>query len=505
LSIRQAREQGFIQHEAIACELAGRLYKDAGREKIAKTYFIDAYYGYLSWGAKAKADELKLRYPNYLTSLKEQQDWSTTNISDYSLQALDFMTIMNTSRSLSSEVNLEQLIKRLMEIVTYSSGAERSILVLKEKESLYVEAEMLATEGKDSCTVSSVALETREDLPAAVIHFVARTKEGVVLDDAANNGIFTHDPYIRAAEGRSIFCEPILHQGNLVGVFYLENNLIRNAFTSDRLDIIKLLSAQAAISIENARLYNDLESKVKERTNELILMETSRRDLLSNISHDLGTPLTSIQGYVEAILDGVIQEPEEQRKYLSVVHMRIVGIQRLITDLYQLSRLETKQFHFQLAPTSCQTMVAQLFAKYELDCANAGITYTLDMANSEDEEMLLTVDTDRIEQVYANIIYNAIKFSAKGGFIHVHADIKGDPRELVIRVTDTGVGISEEDLPHIFERFYKVSKSRSTSGGSGLGLAIAKEIVQYHGGQIWAESRLGKGCSISFSLPVHRI
>jgi histidine kinase len=505
LSIRQAREHGFIQHEAIACELAGKLYRDAGREKIAKTYFVDAYYGYLSWGAKAKADELKLRYPNYLTSLKEQQDWSTTNISDYSLQVLDFMTIMNTSRSLSSEVNLEQLIKRLMEIVTYSSGAERSILVLKEKDSLFVEAEMLALDGKDSCTVSSVALETREDLPAAVIQFVARTKEGVVLDDASNKGFFTHDPYIRATEGKSIFCEPILHQGNLVGVFYLENNLIRNAFTSDRLDIIKLLSAQAAISIENARLYNDLESKVKERTNELILMETSRRDLLSNISHDLGTPLTSIQGYVEAILDGVIQEPEEQRKYLSVVHMRIVGIQRLITDLYQLSRLETKQFHFQLAPTSYQTMVRQLFAKYELDAANAGITYTLDMAESEGEELLLTVDADRIEQVYANILYNAIKFSARGGFIHVRVEIKAEPFELVIRVSDTGVGISEEDLPHIFERFYKVSKSRSTSGGSGLGLAIAKEIVQYHGGQIWAESRLGKGCSISFSLPVHRI
>ena len=278
-SIRQAREQGFIQHEAIACELAGKMYKDAGREKIAKTYFVDAYYGYLSWGAKAKAEELMLRYPSYLTSLKEQQDWSTTKISDYSLQALDFMTIMNTSRSLSSEVNLEQLIKRLMEIVTYSSGAERSILVLKERDSLFVEAEMLAIDGKDSCTVSSVALETREDLPTAVIQFVARTKEGVVLDDAENKGFFTHDPYIRATESKSIFCEPILHQGNLVGVFYLENNLIRNAFTSDRLDIIKLLSAQAAISIENARLYNDLESKVKERTNELILMETSRTRL----------------------------------------------------------------------------------------------------------------------------------------------------------------------------------------------------------------------------------
>lgn len=503
-AIRQAREQGFIQHEAIASELAGKYYKQAGREKIAKVYLLDAYFGYVSWGARAKADHLVLKYPSYFSNLSESPDWATTKISDYSLQAIDFKTIMNTSRSLSSEVNLEQLIKRLMEIVTYSSGAERSILVLKDKDSLYVEAEMLASAGKDSCVVDSVLLESRDNVPQSVIQYVARMKEGIVLDDAEKSTLFSYDPYIRQAESKSIFCEPILHQGNLIGVFYLENNLIRNAFTSDRLDVIKLLSAQAAISIENARLYNDLESKVKERTNELILMETSRRDLLSNISHDLGTPLTSIKGYVEAILDDVIQEPEEQKKYLSVVHMRIVGIQRLITDLYQLSRLETKQFHFQLASTSCMTMIRQLFAKYELDAQNAGIAYTLNMEQMNGQDML-TVDVDRIEQVYANIIYNAIKFSTRGCSIQVQAQIRDQPHELVIRVSDTGVGISEEDLPHIFERFYKVSKSRSNSGGSGLGLAIAKEIVQYHGGQIWAESRLGQGCSISFSLPLHRI
>ncbi|WP_420794197.1 sensor histidine kinase [Paenibacillus qinlingensis] len=150
------------------------------------------------------------------------------------------------------------------------------------------------------------------------------------------------------------------------------------------------------------------------------------------------------------------------------------------------------------------TMIRQLFAKYELDTQNAGIAYTLNMAQMNAQDML-TVDVDRIEQVYANIIYNAIKFSTRGCSIQVQAQIRDQPRELVVRVSDTGVGISEEDLPHIFERFYKVSKSRSNSGGSGLGLAIAKEIVQYHGGQIWAESRLGQGCSISFSLPLHRI
>jgi len=508
-SIRQARLNGFIQHEALACELAAKLYSDALRDKIAKTYLTDAYYGYVSWGAKGKADELKLRYPHYLSSLKEAQEWTTTKISDYSLQALDFMTIMNTSRSLSSEVNLEQLLKRLMEIVTFSSGAERSILVLKDKESLFVEAEMrtesLVRDGKEVCIVKSIPLEKRQDMPVPVIQYVARMKEGVVLDDASNKGFFTHDLYIRQQESKSIFCEPILHQGNLVGVLYLENNLIRNAFTSERLDVIKLLSAQAAISIENARLYNDLEAKVRERTNELTLMETSRRDLLSNISHDLGTPLTSIQGYVEAILDGVINKAEDQRKYLSVVHMRIVGIQRLITDLYQLSRMETKQFHFQLTSTTCGAMVRQLFAKYELDTANAGINYTLNMDIKEGENMMLTVDSDRIEQVYANLVYNAIKYTPKGGSIDVVVQIAGVPSELIIRVSDSGVGISEEDLPHIFERFYKASKSRSTKEGSGLGLAIAKEIVQYHGGQIWAESRLGHGCSISFSLPVHQV
>ncbi|WNR46300.1 AAA family ATPase [Paenibacillus roseipurpureus] len=501
-AIRKAKEEGFIQYEALASELAGKYYKQMGKDKFAKLYFFDAYMGYMNWGAKAKADNLRLRNPG---NIGQAPEWATTKLSDYSLQALDFKTIMNTSRSLSSEVNLEQLIKRLMEIVTYSSGAERSVLVLKDKDSLYVEAEMLASEGKNSCTVCSVLLESRDDLPQTVIQYAARLTEGVVLDDAENFGFFMHDPYIRQTESKSIFCEPILHQGNLVGVFYLENNLTRNAFTSDRLDVIKLLSAQAAISIENARLYNDLESKVKERTNELILMETSRRDLLSNISHDLGTPLTSIQGYVEAILDGVIQEPDEQKKYLSVVHMRIVGIQRLITDLYQLSRLETKQFHFQLVPTAGVTMVRQLFAKYELDAANAGITYTLDMKLTAGHELMLTVDSDRIEQVYANIVYNAIKFTRRGGFITVKVEIRDEPSELVIRLTDSGVGISDEDLPHIFERFYKASKSRSNSGGSGLGLAIAKEIVQYHGGQIWAESRLGEGCSISFSLPMHRI
>ncbi|WP_420848653.1 sensor histidine kinase [Paenibacillus oryzisoli] len=149
-------------------------------------------------------------------------------------------------------------------------------------------------------------------------------------------------------------------------------------------------------------------------------------------------------------------------------------------------------------------MIHQLFGKYELDAQNAGIDYMLNMAQIDRQDML-TVDMDRIEQVYANIFYNAIKFSTRGCSITVQAQIRDQPNELVIRVTDTGVGISEEDLPHIFERFYKVSKSRSNSGGSGLGLAIAKEIVQYHGGQIWAESRLGQGCSISFSLPIHRI
>jgi histidine kinase len=223
--------------------------------------------------------------------------------------------------------------------------------------------------------------------------------------------------------------------------------LTSNAFTPERLKVIEILSAQAAISIHNVRLYTLLEEKVKERTHDILRLEKSRRDLLSNISHDLGPPLTSIQGYVEAILDGVINEPTQQKKYLKVVHTRILGIHRLIQDLFQLSKLETRHIDFHFDLVQFGQLIQQSYAKYEY--------------------------------------------------------VKLEKEEVLIGICDSGSGICEADLPFVFDRFFRGSKSRdSSTGESGLGLSICKEIVEYHGGRIGVESVSGKGSIFTFSLPL---
>jgi signal transduction histidine kinase len=280
----------------------------------------------------------------------------------------------------------------------------------------------------------------------------------------------------------------------------------------------KAYAAVESLSRQLRELNMGLEHRIKERTVELERsnrrlekmnddlgrLETSRRHLLSNISHDLGTPMTLIQGYVEALIDRVVTEPEQQQKYLRLILNRITGLNRLIADLFQLSKLEARQIDFTMQEMSTEEFVEYFSDRYELEVKNAGMRFSLNAhapALPEQGANTVVIDIDRIDQVLTNIIYNAIKHTQQGGVIQLHFII--DSTTLVVKVQDNGNGIDPEDLPYIFDRFYKKSKSRNTSeGGSGLGLAIAKEIIDFHGGRIWAESRVGQGACISFMLPL---
>ncbi|WP_235941292.1 sensor histidine kinase [Paenibacillus puerhi] len=286
--------------------------------------------------------------------------------------------------------------------------------------------------------------------------------------------------------------------------------------------ILSVRSARAVASVETLsrqmrELNAGLEQKIRDRTAELerinhslelvnedlARMETSRRHLLSNISHDLGTPMTLIQGYVEALMDGVVK-PEQQQKYLKLIHNRILGLSRLIKDLFQLSKLEARQMEFDIQTVRTEELVSYFDERYELELAGAGLrfettSYTLQPGDALPS--LVRIDINRIDQVLTNIIYNAVKHTPAGGQIQLQFSV--DEHSLVVQVQDNGAGIAPEDLPYIFDRFYKKDKSRNTSGGgSGLGLAIAKEIVDFHGGRIWAHSRLGQGACIAFMLPL---
>ncbi|MCR8636056.1 sensor histidine kinase [Paenibacillus radicis (ex Xue et al. 2023)] len=280
----------------------------------------------------------------------------------------------------------------------------------------------------------------------------------------------------------------------------------------------KAFAAVESLSLQLQELNMGLEQRIKERTTELEnsnatlekmntdlgRLETSRRHLLSNISHDLRTPMTLIQGYVEALIDGVVADPEQQNKYLRLILNRINGLNRLIADLFQLSKLEARQLDFNMQEMSIEEFVAYYGDRYEVDVKNAGVRFNhnayipMPLASSIS---VVRIDIDRIDQVLTNIIYNAIKHTPQGGLIHLQFIVDGPT--LVVRVRDNGSGIEPEDVPFIFDRFYKKSKSRNTSeGGSGLGLSIAKEIIDYHGGNIWAESQIGRGACISFMLPL---
>ncbi|NPV93155.1 MAG: PAS domain S-box protein [Firmicutes bacterium] len=266
----------------------------------------------------------------------------------------------------------------------------------------------------------------------------------------------------------------------------------------------------------------DITERIKAEE-ELLRMEKSRTHLLTNISHDLRTPLSTVQGYVKAMLDQVISKPEEQNEYLHLIYNRVLKINRLIQDLFELSQLESRRVKFNLCRVAVSDMVSQLFDKYRVDVQDAGLDFILNTPEPREPglpEMFVEVDPDQIERVFANLIYNAIKHTPPGGTITVgcetvQADVPRSSRTgagtaaggfaALVSITDTGAGISPEELPYLFDRYYKGAAAEGKSmGGTGLGLAISKEIVEYHDGRIWAESVLKPGSTFSFTLPAAR-
>ncbi len=267
-AIQGAKDSGYIQEEALAYELAAEFYLAIGRDFIAKNYLFEALYAYFKWGATAKVRALEEKYPQLLSRPAEKTVTSNINRkttrstratrSSYS-ETLDLTTVMKASQAIASEIMLDKLLTQLMKILIENAGAQQGFLILESHGKLLIEAE--GSVNQDKVTVlQSIPIESSRDgitpfVPTAIINYVARTKENVVLNDATHEGKFTNDLYILHNKPKSILCVPFINQGKLTGILYLENNLTTAAFTSDRLEVLKLLSIQAAISIKNAQLY----------------------------------------------------------------------------------------------------------------------------------------------------------------------------------------------------------------------------------------------------------
>jgi GAF domain-containing protein len=262
LAIDLARENEYLNEESLALERAALFFLEMGRPRLAGYYLRDAYYAYQRWGAEAKLSELRQNYPDLLASLSQPARRETRaflarghrdTLTTGELPDLDLATLLKASRVISAEHDQSRLLEHVLSICLQHVGARRGFLILARHDELIVKAKGVFEQHAEIELVSE-SLGDQDGLSQGIVHYVAKTLEAVLLDNAAQEGSFKNDPYIRANACSSVLCIPIVHQGTLVGITYMENNRAPGAFQVERMDILRLLMAQAAVSIENASL-----------------------------------------------------------------------------------------------------------------------------------------------------------------------------------------------------------------------------------------------------------
>lgn len=225
-------------------------------------------------------------------------------------------------------------------------------------------------------------------------------------------------------------------------------------------------------------------------------LEMVRRDFISNISHELRTPLASLKALTETLQDGALEDPPAARRFIDQIQIEVDALTQMVTELLELSRIESGRFNLEYRPVAPRTLLDAAGKRMSLQAERAGLRLRVECAEDLPK---VQMDMQRMEQVLVNLIHNAVKFTRPGGEILLYAEAA--PGEVRFAVRDTGIGIPADDVPRIFERFYRVDKSR-TGSGTGLGLSIAKHIVEAHKGRIWVESREGQGSTFLFTLPI---
>ncbi|RST48891.1 AAA family ATPase [Variovorax sp. MHTC-1] len=488
-AIRSARENDFAHNEALAYELAARFHIAQGFEDIGTLYLRRARHCYQRWGADGKVRQLDEAYP---AIREEEREIPPTSTIRAAVERLDLATVIKVSQALSSEIVLEKMLDTLMRIAIAHAGAGRGLLVLARPGEHWIVAEVRADgEAVDvQMRDQSVAAGS---LPQSVFHYVLRTHESVILDDAAAQGPFTSDPYILQQRARSILCLPLLKQATLIGVLYLENPLAARAFTPQRTAVLDLIASQAAIALENARLYADLQ-----KAHRLEAMGI----LAGGIAHDFNNILGAILGYGEMALRDAPAGTRLRRDVEAIVAAGERG-RALVERVLAFSRsgvAERVAVHVErVVREALDLLAAQLGDGVRLDadlCAG---------------NAALLGDATQVHQVVMNLGTNAAQAMPNGGVLSVTlrlerfetaraATIEGvnQGEYIVLVVADTGVGIPAQIAERIFDPFFTTKEAGS---GTGLGLSLVHGIVTQLGGAIDVASTIGKGSIFTIYLP----
>jgi len=560
LAIAGARENGYIQEEALANELTAKFCLDWGKEKYAALHMQEAYYCYARWGAKAKTDQLEAKYPQLLSSILQQPHLQFTSgqTATYTLtqtagttsskigSMLDWATAMKAAQLLSSEINLDKLVSALMKAVMENAGADSGILLLRQPESWQVVARY-SKEGSD--LHSNPATDDRS-IPTSVINKVKRNQQPIIVNDFPRDTQFAGDPYLLQGQPLSFLCAPILNQGKLVGILYLENHLAVGAFTGDRVELLNLLCSQAAISLENARLYQQsqdyaqkLEQSLEDlQQTQLQLVQSEKMSALGNlmagVAHEINNPVGFIAGNIDPARDyvqdllGLIdlyqQEYPEPSEAIEE-ELEAIDLDFLRSDLPQLiSSMQEGTDRIRHISNSLRTF-SRTDKEYKVPFnLHEGLDSTLLIlkhrlkANEEHPAIEIVKDygqlpqvqcfPGQLNQVFMNLIANAIDALDEGNQgrsfdeIEIANQIKiatsATAEEVTIRIADNGMGMPDEVRERIFEQGFT---TKSVGKGTGLGMAIAYQIVvEKHGGKITCNSELGKGTEFAIAIPLDK-
>ncbi|WP_437617414.1 trifunctional serine/threonine-protein kinase/ATP-binding protein/sensor histidine kinase [Sorangium sp. So ce1151] len=555
-AVTLARGSGYVHEEALACERLARFHLKQREVRQARTRFREAHEAYLRWGAVTKAKALEHELPHLVPRIASVTfspvTLTGTRGGEWDLNVLDLISVINASQAISREVDRDRLLMRLMDLLIETGGAESGVLLRERDGQWLVEAEKSLNEEQVSVfqSMDMTDLKARgfRGAPESVINYVARTGEPLVIDDAMASPQFRRDPYVARHQVVSILCFLLPRQAERRSLVYLENNLMKGAFTPGRIKILLLLSTQAMISLDNAVLYRTLERRVEERTRELQekneelvaamarLREAQDRlivqdrlaslgTLTAGVAHELRNPLNFVNNFAQLGV-GIVHEAKAKLGELAAGR---AGVEEPLTDL--LDDLEVSMSRIQESGRRMDGIVGSMLehsgggkgerqetdlnglvekfaslAVQELRGRRPPVDVALDLELDPSSGPLLLVPQE-ISRVILNLVNNA------GHAVNAKQKEARDPRyrphirvatrnigdRVELRIHDNGVGIPAEIRDRIFTPFFT---TKQTGEGTGLGLSICYDIiVKSHRGNIRFLSKEGEFTEFVISLP----
>lgn len=534
-AISGAVEIGSIHDEALACELAADFYRSRQLERIFSCYIKAAHDAYSRLQFTAKVKDLETRHPQILTPSPPSQPERFTVEKSGASSAVNLGRVLQAYQTLSGEIILATLLAKTMKILIENTGAEIGYLLLSFSPESEAEAsgpwriEAIAEMDVERVTVlRSIPLDTLADrqFPKSVVRHVADTRESVVLNEAVRDGRWLGDEYIKTQRPQSLLCAPLVRKRQLMGILYLENNQMADVFTAERIEILSLLSAQVAISLENAFLYKTLEQKVGERTAELSqtlehlkatqnqLVEAEKMaalaGLVGGVAHEINTPVGTgilaasfLAGETDKFAQLCRSGSLKRSALNAYLEVAAESSQLILENLQRAARLVQSFQKVAVDQTSLERRTFLLKPYLEEILLSLGPKFkrTAHRISVEGDE---TIEIDSypgaLSQIITNLVMNSLIHAyepSQSGQLRLQVAALGD--RFTIRYGDDGCGIPAEHLGKIFDPFFTTGRSR---GGSGLGLHIVYNLVtQTLKGTVRCESRENVGTEFMIDCP----